>query len=158
MKKFFTWNWNNKKNDYTSLFKIVEIINNDDSYYLRVQVTNRNQTFYTSPKDILQNTNLVSKFSSKCIITITYLAYLEINSPKYSIIAKKFLNDKTIFFIKEKFKKTIITKTAHEIINNRNIISTMKPEDAQTIGFVFASENIYKEPQEKIIALKESNA
>src|SRR5262245_15657190 len=79
-----------QKQTYTPAFRLIEIQKNEsDEYIVMVQVINKNLTFHSKPEEILAKDDLVDQFSPRDIRTLTYLGYLEINSPKYTILAKR---------------------------------------------------------------------
>lgn len=145
-----------KKASYVPFYKLVEIIQEDDCYKVMIQVVNRNLTFQASPEEILANDALVDQFSPRDIRALTYLGYLGINSPQYKILAKTLSinNDKIIFTLKKKGDKNILTKTANEILNEKNIISNLNSNDAQIIGYTVATESIMEEKRHKEEILK----
>ncbi len=129
---------------YTPRYRLLNILqDNDDNYTAHIQLINKSITFYTKPEEILADDKLVNMFSPTDVRTLTYLGYLGINAPKYKILAHRMLdNQKTVFIIKKSGDKSIIVKTATEILQEQDIISNMKPSDASTIGYTVALENI----------------
>lgn len=90
-------------------YRLAEIIQDEDgSYYVTIQVINKNITFRTKPEEILAENNLVNQFSPTDIRALTYLGYLGINSPKYKILAKNLSSQDSgiIFTVKKKVKNS----------------------------------------------------
>ena len=70
-------------------YKVVSLNKDqDDQHTVIIQVTNKNVTFTRKPDEILADDSMLDQFSQKDIRTLTYLGYLNINSPKYKILAK----------------------------------------------------------------------
>lgn len=137
---------------YTPTYKLVEIFQDEHSSYLvTVQMINKSACFNAKPEELLADDKIVDLFSPRDVRTLTYLGYLEINSPKYQILAKKLAagNDRFIFALKKRGQKTIITKTAAQIINENEIMSSLDPTDAKTIGYTVAIEDIKIETKQK---------
>jgi len=105
--------------------------------------------FNAKPEDILADDDMVDRFSPRDVRSLTYLGYLGINSPQYSLLAKRLSenDDKLIFAIRKKGEAEVLIKSAHEI--TPEILSQLPPTDAHTIGYVSASEHILKEEKEK---------
>lgn len=136
---------------YLPTYKLAEIIQNDENdYTVVVQLVNKSSFFYAKPEELLADDKMVDLFSQRDIRALTYLGYLGINSPKYKILAKKLAagTDKFVFAIKKKGDKNIITKTADQIINEKDIIASMHPEDAKTIGYTVATEDVLEEKKQ----------
>ena len=132
------------------LYKLVEIIKVPDNYIAVIKIVNKNIVFQIKPEEVLANNDLVDQFSQRDIRALTYLGYLGINSPRYKILAKKCLqNEKILFVLSQKGDKKIITKTADQIINEKEIINSMASEDAKVIGYTVASEAHREEEMQK---------
>jgi hypothetical protein len=144
------------KDTYTSLYKVEEIIEEDEEFTVVIKIKNKNITFNAKPEDILADDSLVDRFSPKDIRALTYLGYLGINRPKYKILAQKLSENETItFLLKKKGERKILVKTAAQITQEANLISSMKPEDAKLIGYTIASESTKHEKQQKAELLKQ---
>jgi hypothetical protein len=139
-----------KMQNLNPVYKLVEIINEDDSYIVVIKVHNKNITFQSKPEEILANDKFVDQFSQRDIRALTYLGYLGINGPKYKILAQKcIIDDKILFVLKKKGDKKIIIKTADQILKEVDIISNMNANDAKVIGYTVASETIPNEKKQK---------
>lgn len=137
---------------YIPRYRLIEIyLNEQQQYEVTVQLINKNLTVKMKPEEILAEDDLVDRFSPRDIRALTYLGYLEINSPKYQILAKRLaeIDDRILFALKQKGKKDILVKTAAEIMNNKEIINQLPPSDANIIGYTVASESIASERKEK---------
>ncbi|HVV67679.1 MAG TPA: hypothetical protein VG895_05610 [Patescibacteria group bacterium] len=147
-----------QKNTYTPAYRLVEINHTEmDEYIVTVQVIHKNSVFQAKPEEILANDYLVDKFSPQDIRALTYLGYLMINNPKYKILAQRLSekHDSVLFALRKRGNDKIIIKTADEIMRETDIIDNLKAKDAQTIGYIAATENIANEEKAKT-ALKQS--
>jgi hypothetical protein len=145
------------KNTYIPTYRVVEILENDEGEYtVHIQLIGKGLTFYAKPEEILADDKLVDQFSPRDIRTLTYLGYLGINAPKYKILARRLVdNNQVAFAIKKRGEKDVVIKTAKEILNEQDVISSMHPNDAKTIGYTLASENFQEEKNEKTRLLNE---
>ena len=146
----------NQSKTYTPSHRVLNLLQNaDNSYTAHIQIINKNITFYKKPEDILADDTFVNMFSPLDVRTLTYLGYLEINAPKYKILAQRMINnDKTIFIIRKTGEENVILKTANEILQEPNMISQMPSDDARVIGYTIAAENIQTEFNIKTTARK----
>lgn len=137
----------NEKATYTPTYRILEILcDEEECYTVNVQLIGKSAIFNAKPEELLSNDNIVDQFSPRDIRTLTYLGYLGINTPKYKLLAKRLVDDnKIIFAVKKRGSKEIVIKTAKEIINEQEIISSLHPYDAKTIGYTVASESFQEE-------------
>ncbi len=150
----------NTKDSYTPTYRVSEIIQNEEEQYIiKVQIIQKNIFFTAYPEEILAKDDLVDHFSPKDIRTLTYLGYLDINGPKYKILAQRLSekDDKLFFALKKKGDRNIIIKSANEIINEKEIVAALRPHDAQVIGYTLAQESLISEKSQKINCLKETN-
>ena len=145
-----------QKKTYTPFYKLIEIMQENDCYFVMIKVVNKNITFQARPEEILGNNALVDKFSPRDIRTLTYLGYLGINSPRYKILAQTLSTntDKMIFSLKRRGENEVIKKTADEILNEDGIISHLNSNDAKIIGYTIATENMLQEKIQKEELLK----
>lgn len=161
IKKFkqLTKRFNNErmKNVYKPRYKLIEILEEDDQHTVVIKLINKNVTFNTRPEEILANDHLVDQFSPRDVRALTYLGYLGINSPKYTILARKLTqNEKISFLLKKKGEKKVIVKTADEVIRESDILLSMNAEDAKTVGYTIATEAITEEKKQKEALLNEA--
>ena len=146
---------NAEKNSYKPKFRVTEIFEKNDEHHVAIKAINKNITYTTKPEEILANDYLVDQFSPRDIRTLTYLGYLGMNAPKFKILAKKLSQSaQAIFLLKEKGGEKIITKTANQIINEEKIISHMSSEDAKSVGYTIAHEDLANEKKQTEILLK----
>lgn len=144
-----------KGNKAIYVYKVAEIIEDEEEYTVVIKLANKNITFTATPEEILANDSLVDKFSPRDIRTLTYLGYLGINAPKYKILARKLSQtEKSIFLIKKKGQKKVITKTADQIIHESEIILNMDSDDAKLVGYTVGSETVIEEKNQKDSLLK----
>ena len=111
-------------------------------YYAIIQIIGKGATFKMKPEEILANDKTTNQFSPCDIRTLTYLGYLGINAPKYTILAKKLSqdNDNMIFAVKKKGAENIIMKTASEISSDDEILKSLNQKDAHEVGYQVANE------------------
>lgn len=118
----------------------------DDEFNVIVQLINKNQVFVMKAEDILANDALTDSFYPRDIRTLTYLGYLGINSPKYTILAKRFKeNNQLVFALQEKKSKKILVKTSDEISANKDILGGLNQMDAHMVGFSTATDHVIQE-------------
>lgn len=142
------------------IYRIVEITKDShDSYVAMVQVSNKSQAFQMRPEEILESDEMTNAFSPMDIRTLTYLGYLELNSPKYKILAKRLSekDDRILFAIKHKNSETIDVKTALEIASDSEILHNLPLKDAHEIGYSLADEQRSGEQAQKEQLLKKLN-
>ena len=142
---------------YIPHYRIVEILQDEhDNYFVAIQVINKSSCFYVKPEELLADDKLVDQFSPRDVRTLTYLGYLEMNTPQYQILAKKLAegSDRFVFALKKRGQPTIITKTAAQILNEQEIIAGMTPTDAKTVGYTVAVEDIRVEMEQKKAVLE----
>lgn len=127
-----------------------------DNYIATVQLINKSHIFKMRPEEILADDKLTDCFSQRDIRTLTYLGYLEINSPKYKILAQRLSekDNRLIFAIKEKGKDKPIIKTAAELSSDENILKSLDQKDAHMIGYTFANENLITEKEQIMELIK----
>lgn len=143
---------------YHPVYRLIEISEDvSGDYFAKIQIINKNKMFSVKPEEILANDDLVNCFSPCDIRALTYLGYLGVNKPKYKILAKRLSQeaDKIIFSIKKKGEKSVIVKTADEIINQMNVLKDFDAEDSHAIGYVAASESVSNEKNEMQKVLQE---
>lgn len=159
LRVFISYFAKNKNQDiFIPAYRIIEILqDSDDDYIVKVQVINKSMTFNIKPEEILAEDEIVNRFSPCDIRTLTYLGYLGINSPKYKILAKRLSeNDqKLVFALKKKGNTKLVTKTADEIIKEKDILDNLNAKDAHIIGYTLATETAKAEKKQKEEALKE---
>ncbi|MCD6047106.1 MAG: hypothetical protein K0S08_753 [Gammaproteobacteria bacterium] len=147
-----------KKHTFISSYRVLEILEDEEGCFtVHVQIIGKSLTFYAKPEEILADDSLVDQFSPRDIRTLTYLGYLGINAPKYKILARRLVdNNQVAFAIKKRGEKDVVIKTAKEILNEQDVISSMHPNDAKTIGYINAIENLENEKKEKAKLLRDA--
>jgi hypothetical protein len=157
LKVFLVYLKNSKAKDvYKPLYKLTEILEDQEEYVVVIQLIGKNIVFNAKPEEILADDSLVDRFSPRDIRTLTYLGYLGINGPKYKILAKKLSqHENATFLIKKKGEKKIIVRTAEQILNETSIIQHLNAEDAKTVGYTAASESVISEKKQKEALLAE---
>lgn len=159
-KKFVLEIWREwQKKTYTPSYRLLEIKQDEEeNYIVHIQLSLKNITFYAKPEEILSDDSLVDQFSPKDIRTLTYLGYLGINAPKYTILAKRLMgNEKITFALKKRGEKEPLIKTADQILKEQEIISSMSPNDAKVIGYTVATEIFQDEKKLKKSLTKSMN-
>ena len=147
------------KNIYTPSYRVLEILQDGEgSYTVHMQVIGKSLTFRAKPEELLSEDKVVDQFSPRDVRTLTYLGYLGINAPKYKILAQRLIDDnKVVFAIQKRGAKEVLIKTAEQILQEKEIINSMRPDDAKTIGYRGGAENLQDEKNEMKIALKKSS-
>ena len=138
-------------------YRLISINKNEDGNYLaEIQLVNKSHVFTMKPEEILANDKMTDSFSQRDVRTLTYLGYLDINSPKYEILAKRLSehDNKLLFAIKERGKKKPIIRTADQIALDEVLISGLHQKDAHLVGFTAATEHISQENLQKKEVLK----
>ena len=90
----------NKHDTYTPSYRMTEIFQDEEGdYMVQVQIISKSLAFKARPEELLAKDDIVEQFSPRDVRTLTYLGYLGINSPKFTILAKRLSedNDKLIF-------------------------------------------------------------
>lgn len=159
LKRFlkFLKRFNNNLETYKVLLRVIEIEQDEhEEYVVNIQVVNKRISFKTTPEKILKDNSLVEKFSPTDIRTLTYLGYLDINSPKYKILAKYLSenDDKILFAIRKKGEINPIIKSADEITKCKDILNNLNQDDAHTVGFINANEQDSSLRKEILIAVE----
>lgn len=140
------------KSTFTPIYRVVEISKSDeDEYVATIQLVQRQVTFTMKPEEILAQDNLVDCFSPRDIRTLTYIGYLELNNPKYRILAQKLssTNDEMLFALKKKGEKKILIKTANEISKDSSLINNLPQKDAHRVGYTTGTKHILEEKRQK---------
>lgn len=145
--------WERYKNrkkylSFNPAYRLVEITQDEDeSYFVTIQLINKNITFQTKPEEILAENDLVNQFTPTDVRALTYLGYLGINSPKYKILAKNLSSQDSsiIFTIKKKGEKQALLKKASELAQDKELLKSIDPKDAHMIGYTAAMEQTSKE-------------
>ena len=135
-------------NQHSAPYRVVEVEKDDHGDYTAViQVSGKNITFKAKPEEILADDEMTLKFSPLDVRTLTYLGYVDLNNPKYRILAKQFSDEvgRTVFAVHEKGKKDYEVKTAAEITTNEEIIASLDQKDAHMVGYTSATEHMLAE-------------
>lgn len=136
----------------TYAYRVVELEkNNKDEYIAVIQVTGKNATFKAAPKNILADDKMTEQFSPKDVRTLTYLGYMDLNAPKYRILAEQNDEDRqeTVYAVYRKGDETYTVKTAAEISADEEILASLDQKDAHRIGFATATEQMLQEELQK---------
>jgi hypothetical protein len=138
--------WRNAKRSpytYTATHRIVNIEQNEKGdYQITIQLIGKNFLQTVSPEALLADDKMVNRFSPTDIRTLTYLGYLDINSPKYKILAKRLSenHDQMLFALSKKGEKDFKVVTADEISKNNDIIKGLSQSEAHMVGMTSAEE------------------
>lgn len=134
---------------FKPLYRLVEIIEENDEYTVVIKIIQKNVTFKVKPEEILANDELVDQFSPRDIRALTYLGYLGINSPKYKVLAKQFSeSNRVTFVIRKKGEKGLLNKTATELSSQISLLNEMKSIDAHVVGYMAAIESLASEAEQ----------
>jgi hypothetical protein len=128
-------------------YRIVSI----DLCKVKINIFGTGKIFESTPQEIVADDQMLEGFSKKDIRRITYHACININKPKFQVIAQSFSEklNKMIFKVKKQNSSKILEKTADEILSTNAMISHLTPNDAHRIGFVYGSESVLREKAEK---------
>ena len=120
-------------------------------YRVTLQIIGKNNIFKVKPEYILANDKMVDLLSPKDVRTLTYLGYLDINSPQYRILAKRLSqkDNKMLFALNKKGEEKFEIKTAHEIAQNKKILNKLDWKDIHMIGYTEGTEEMLDEQKEK---------
>lgn len=134
---------------YEAIYRIMSIEQDEHGdYVVIVQLINKSYTFAMKPEEILADDQMTNLFSPVDVRTMTYLGYLDINAPKYKILANRQAEDGgLIFALKEKGQHKPVIKTAEEITADDNMLNQLSQEDAHTVGFTTGTQNDLREQQ-----------
>ena len=133
-------------------YRIINIENNDsERTKLIVNIVGTGKNIEFMPEELAGDDQILEGFSKKDVRTIIYYACANLNKPKYKIIANTFCEKlKKIFFSIKKYNSNELSKkTAEEISASPAILSSMSSEDAHRIGYIYGSESILRENEEK---------
>ncbi|QLH42298.1 MAG: hypothetical protein HWD59_05950 [Coxiellaceae bacterium] len=92
------------------LYRVADIETEGDEHTCVIQVIGKGLTFKIKPEKLLANDERIDYFSQKDIRTLTYLGYLNINSPKYKVLAKKHSEklNKMVFAVHKRGEKILL--------------------------------------------------
>lgn len=127
------------------LYKVLAIENHNDEFVAIVQVNSTRSVIHMKPEEILSDDGMTDSFSQRDIRTLTYLGYLGVSSPKYKIIGIRSLNNRLLFVVKEKGKKHVMVKEAHEISADSQFIEKLNQSDAHKIGYTSGMQSVQDE-------------
>lgn len=136
----------------TPTYRIVSITQNThDNYEVTVQVIGAASVLKMKPEEILADDDLTSRFSPLDVRTLTYLGYLDINSPKYKILARRLSekDNKIVFALLKKGSKNPEIKVASEISQNSDILKQLNRDDAHMVSYIAGTEHMLEENLEK---------
>lgn len=141
-----------KVNSYTPTHRIAQISQEEGGEYkVLIQLIGKSIFFSVKPGEILADDNMIATFAPRDVRALTYLGYLGIHSPKYSILAKQLSenNDRLLFSLHKKGTKKTILKNASEISMDESILKELNQKDAHTIGYTVAMEKFLWENAQK---------
>jgi hypothetical protein len=138
------------KPQFVPVYRLVDIITSqNDEHELIVQVIHKNITFKIKPETLLADDAVVDLFSPRDVRTLTYLGYLDLNSPQYKILAKRFSHSSRVAFaLRRKSDKQVIVKTTLEMMQE-GILKNLDPNDAELVGYTAATESVALEKIQK---------
>ena len=132
----------------SAVYRVVEVEKDEHGDYTAViQVSGKNITFKAKPEEILADDEMTMKFSQLDVRTLTYLGYVDLNNPKYRILAKQFSEEvgRTVFAVHKKGEKDYDVKTAAEIATDEELIKSLDQKDAHMVGYTSATEHMMAE-------------
>jgi hypothetical protein len=125
-------------------YKLVEIKKGElgEEPEVLVQVRNTSHSFLLKAFDAVKNNELLNKFSREDVRMLTYLACDYKYRPKVKIEKLNFCSkiNRLVFSVISGSKDSKKNKLASELVNNKEAISNMSPEDAKKVGYTAASE------------------
>lgn len=148
---------NRTANIFIPTYRIVSIKQNEaDDYEISVQVVGTATVIKMKPEEILADDDLTNKFSPTDVRTLTYLGYLDMNSPKYKILARRLSekDNKVVFALHKKGSKNVEIKVASEISQNPDILKQLNSEDVHMVSYIAGTEYSQEEKVEKEKLLK----
>lgn len=151
---------NNTSLSYTPTYRIINIEKNELSeYIITIQLIGKSTIQEIAPEKLLSDDSMVNRFSPIDIRTLTYLGYLDMNTPKYRILAKQLSerHDQTLFALHKRGEKKFSVLTANEIVKNKEIINELTQEEAYMLGMTSANEQGVLENKQKTAILKQLN-
>ncbi|MCR9192229.1 MAG: hypothetical protein NXI01_06165 [Gammaproteobacteria bacterium] len=136
--------------EFVPVYRLVDVVKSqNDEHELIVQVVHKNITFSLKPEELLADDSIVDLFSPRDIRTLTYLGYLDMNSPKYKILAKRLTKSSHIAFaLERKSDQQVIIKTPAEIMQEK-MLNNLDANDAQLVGYTAATESVALENKQK---------
>jgi len=126
------------QNIQPNIYRIVEIKKlSFDNYLLIIQVIGKSTIIKYTPQEIVVDDKILEGFSKKEIKMITFLACQKNKEPKFKIIMQEFSENfnKILFKIKNEDGNEIISKTAAQLISDKEILNNLSKEDANCINF-----------------------
>jgi len=128
----------NKK--YIPKYRVTDWIkgNSPDRDKIKVHIINTRNELELSPKDIINDEDLIEGFSPLDVKTIVMLALSIRKQPKYEVVVNEFRNSlyNDILTIKDREKSAFIRQSIQELSNNLDMIDGFSPVDAYNIGRV----------------------
>lgn len=129
-------------------YRVISIARDEhENYIATIQLVGKGQIFKIRPEEILADDEMTKLFSQHDVRMLTYLGYLSINSPKYTILAQRLSekDNKVQFAIKKNGASNVAIKTAQEISSDAHMIKNLTQTDAHVVGYTFATEEILRE-------------
>ncbi len=151
---------------YKPRLRVIEISKTESNEFVAIiQIINKSVAFDVYPEEILEDDSFVDMFSPRDVRTLTYLGYMGINSPKYTILAKhlsqennKIMKDHSqMLTLLIKIKKNMEQLIDLSIIlksTEKDIIQNMCPVDSHEVGYLAATENSAEDFKQKNAVLK----
>ncbi|OGT38637.1 MAG: hypothetical protein A3F12_05865 [Gammaproteobacteria bacterium RIFCSPHIGHO2_12_FULL_38_14] len=120
-----------------NIYRILDVKQIAGQYKLIIQVIGKSIAVECTPEEIISNDALLDGFSKKDIRTITYLACEQYQTPKYKIIMQEFCDafNNVLFKLKKYDTNEIVSKTAGQIVLDKNLINNLSQEDACCISY-----------------------
>ena len=137
---------------YTPTYRVINIVKNDSGdYKVTIQMIGKSFVQKISPEELLADDKMVNLFSPTDIRTLTYLGYLDINSPQYKILAKRLSedHDQTLFALHKKGEKNYQVLTASQIAKDMSILKNLTQEESYMLGMTTAHEQHVLEQKQK---------
>lgn len=140
-----------RKTHNDTAYRVIDIQKSNKKTILTIQISAKNTVFKATPQEIISQEDFLESFSKKDIRLISYLAF-SIKPKKSKIIIQEFCGklNKTIFGIKISDQEKILRLSAGEISLNKEVLSSLSPDQALMVGYLLADESFSSEKSDEM--------
>jgi len=141
-----------KELEMREAYRIVNIENDTMGITkVKVHIVGSGKDILFSPEELASNDQMIERFSKQDVRALTYYAINNVNKPKYKITGSVFCDKlkKILFSIKQHGFDNITEKTAADISADQSMMISMSQKDAHRVGYIYGSESILQETEEK---------
>ncbi len=123
-------------------YRIIDQEQKNGEIKLCIQLVGKSIIFKATPREIINDDQLLEGFSKKEIKHITYLACQDIKQPKYKIVLQEFCSklNRLVFRLKQKGSNQTVKATAAEISQDKTILNGLSQAEAHKVGYATAME------------------